>query len=87
MRTDAYRRICLLVCSVVVHVAAGIACAGDEASLMVVAPEGQFTVGDTVTVRVAARGGIDAMWGELSVQVSEDGPWASFRRTDRDPGQ
>ena len=63
-------------CFVVAHVAVVLAGPGDEAALVVVSPEGQFTVGDTATVRVSARGGVDAMWGELSVQVTGDGPWA-----------
>jgi hypothetical protein len=58
----------------------------EQTSLSVVAPDGQFTVGDTVSVRVSAQGGVDVMWGELSVRVSDGGPWVLAGGPDEVPG-
>jgi hypothetical protein len=60
-------------------VAASLAAAGLSAqappALELSVPEGTFTVGDTVPVRVAARGGQGLLWGELRVELQNDGPW------------
>jgi hypothetical protein len=49
--------------------------AAADASLEISVPEGRVAVGDRVPVRVVARGGEDALWGELGVQLDELGPW------------
>ena len=46
-----------------------------EPSLEVAAPSGPVAVGDRVPVHVQAHGD-GGMWGELTVRVSPDGPWA-----------
>ncbi len=46
-----------------------------EPSLEVAVPSGPVAVGDRVPVRVQARGD-GGLWGELTVRVSPDGPWA-----------
>lgn len=63
---------------VAVVVAAMVAASGlaAEPELEVSLPAGPVTVGDRVPVRVQARGGEQWLWGELSVAVTADGPWA-----------
>ena len=46
-----------------------------EPSLEVTVPDGAVAVGDRVPVRVQARGEA-GLWGELTVRVNPDGPWA-----------
>jgi hypothetical protein len=46
------------------------------AGLDVTVPSVSVRVGDRVPVRVAARGGEDLMWGELTVAVEAAGSWA-----------
>jgi hypothetical protein len=46
------------------------------AALDVTVPSVSVRVGDRVPVRVAARGGEDLMWGELTVAVEAAGSWA-----------
>ncbi len=53
----------------------GLAAAAGPATLEVVVPDGPVRVGDRVSVRVAARGGEDLLWGELRVAVEPDGAW------------
>lgn len=48
----------------------------DEPSLVVSAPAHAVTVGDRVPVDVQARGEQSWLWGELTVAVTADGPWA-----------
>jgi len=64
--------------SVVVVVAALAAASGlaAEPTLEVSVPQGPVTVGDRVPLRVQARGGEQWLWGELTVAVTADGPWA-----------
>jgi hypothetical protein len=50
--------------------------AADEPSLAVSAPTHAVTVGDRVPVNVQARGEPSWLWGELTVTVTADGPWA-----------
>lgn len=63
---------------VAVVVAALVAASGiaAEPALELSLPAGPVTVGDRVPVRVQARGGEQWLWGELSVAVTADGPWA-----------
>ena len=64
--------------SAVLLVAALVAGSGlaAEPMLEVSAPSTAVTVGDRVSLRVQARGGERWMWGELTVAVTADGPWA-----------
>jgi hypothetical protein len=57
--------------------ASTLAAAGSAAqpALEVTAAAGPVAVGDRVPVRVQARGE-DGMWGDLTVRVTADGPWA-----------
>ncbi len=77
---------CLLVCFAIVHAAAALAGPAEQTSLEIAAPEGEFTIGDTVMVRISAQGGAEGMWGELSVRVSDDGPWLIAGGPDEIPG-
>jgi hypothetical protein len=63
------------VIAVVVALAAASGLAAEPA-LEVEHPSGPVTVGDRVPVRVQARGDEDMLWGDLSVAVTADGPWA-----------
>ena len=63
---------------IVLGVAALAAASGlaSEPTLEVSAPSTAVTVGDRVQLRVQARGGEQWLWGELTVAVTADGPWA-----------
>jgi hypothetical protein len=54
----------------------GAGSADETPQLQVTVPPHAVTVGDRVPVQVVAWGGEGAMWGELSVAVTPDGPWA-----------
>lgn len=47
-----------------------------DASLDVQVAEQAFTVGDSISVRVLARGGQDLLWGELTARIGNDDAWA-----------
>ena len=66
-------RVCLAVVAVALVASSGLAA---EPALELSLPTGPVTVGDRVPLRVQARGGEQWLWGELSVAVTADGPWA-----------
>jgi hypothetical protein len=55
--------------------AAAVAAADDPTLSLEVSPS-SVRVGDRVDVVVSARGGGDGLWGEPTVAVTDDGPWA-----------
>lgn len=55
---------------------AAMAVAADAPTLVASVPSGAVTVGDRVPVTVQARGEGAWLWGELTVKVTADGPWA-----------
>ena len=57
-----------------VCLAAVVVCAGEPPRLEAKVPAAAVSVGDRVSVQVTAVGGLDAMWGELSVDPSQQ--WA-----------
>jgi hypothetical protein len=64
-----------LLAAVLVAVSAA-AAAADTPSLDLEAAPGSVRVGDPVEITASARGGDGWMWGELTVSVSDAGPWA-----------
>jgi len=47
-----------------------------EPSLEVQLPSAALSVGDPLRIRVVASGGEDGLWGDLHVEIPEDGDWA-----------
>jgi len=68
-------RVSVIAIAVALAAASGLAA---EPTLEVSVPQGPVTVGDRVPLRVQARGGEQWLWGELTVAVTADGPWAVF---------
>ncbi len=57
-----------------------------EASLEIGVPNHAVTVGDRVSIRVQARGGEDALWGDLALSEAEGDPWAVVEGPREIPG-
>jgi hypothetical protein len=66
----------LLAAVAAVGLATGAAAAAEEPSLDLEVVESQVRVGDRVEVTASARGGEGLLWGELTVALEPDGPWA-----------
>lgn len=67
-------RTCRVLVAVFV-IAAAQAAAGELPTLEVKVPATAVSVGDRVPVRVAARGDVELMWGELQVESEPGGSW------------
>jgi len=57
-----------------------------EASLEIRVPDHAVTVGDRVSIRVQARGGEDALWGDLALSAAQGDPWAVVEGPREIPG-
>ena len=74
-RTAPPALVCLVILGAL-SLCAGPVAASDEAALELEVSPASVRVGDRVEVVASARGGGESLWGELTVAVEPDGPWA-----------